>query len=125
MGWRDTQPGKFVLVQFHTKSNTRKNNAYHYVCTVQSNDEEDGEVVVQGFKLINGEGNEFIVTKKTCVTFQDILQLLEEPITVPRNPMIISLKKLLVYLKNVKTSVFKSRTKGFNFFCIFKMPNKF
>lgn len=87
--WKDIKPGKFVLVKFEAAGS---NKIYKYVCSVQNKDEDDGEVVIQGLRLKNDKGNEFVVQDEkdiSSVPFSDILQVLEEPKIVLKNRLLI------------------------------------
>lgn len=83
--WKDLQPGNFILVKFHSTGKTR--NTYRYACIVQGKDDDDGEVFVQGLKLLNAKSNEFIVNDKdlSSVKYEDIVQNLDEPTIVLKN----------------------------------------
>lgn len=98
--WKDIQSGKFVLVQFSSASGKLK---FRYVCSVLKTDEEDGEVTVQGLKLMNKNGDEFAITDENDVSnvpFEDILQILDEPKIVER-------KRLILYKFSSAVDVFE------------------
>lgn len=83
--WKDLQPGNYILVKFRSTGKPRK--SYRYACIVQGKDDDDGEVFVQGLKLLNAKSNEFIVNDKdlSSVKYEDIVQNLDEPTIVLKN----------------------------------------
>lgn len=98
--WKDILSGKFVLVNFSSASGKIE---YRYVCSVLKKDEDDGEVTVQGLKLMNDDGTEFSNIDESDVSnvpFENIIEILEEPKIVLR-------KRLLLYKFDRAVDVFE------------------
>lgn len=98
--WNDIQSGTFVLVQFASESG---NLIYRYVCSILKKDEDDGEVTVQGLRLMNSDGNEFSnVDDKDVsnVPFEAILEVLEDP-------QIVLKKRKIIYKFNREINVYE------------------
>lgn len=77
--WNELKPGLFVLVEF--KGGQRNAIHYNYVCCIQSIDQEDGDIVVQGFERLNSVSTEFIQKPNDVsnITFEMIKAVLPDP----------------------------------------------
>lgn len=83
--WNSIKQDAFILVSFQNESGRKgpkMPTEFTYVCTVISKDEDDGEVLVQGLRLFNDEGTEFIVQDDNDVSYvslDSIKQILPQP----------------------------------------------
>lgn len=79
--WNELKPGLFVLVDF--TGGQRNKVHYKYVCCIQNinQDEEDADIVVQGFERFNSPSTDFVEKPNdVCtITFEMIKAILPEP----------------------------------------------
>ncbi|CAI6353486.1 unnamed protein product [Macrosiphum euphorbiae] len=65
--WKDIKVGKFLLVNFI--GGYRKKTLFKYVCLVQSVDDDDGDVIVQGLKQEDCIGTQFSINDGEMSTY--------------------------------------------------------
>lgn len=77
--WKSIKAGKFLLVNF--LGGLRNKTQFKYVCLVQSVDDDDGDVVIQGPKKINSIGTEFSINDgDMCTITTEIIEaILPDP----------------------------------------------
>lgn len=92
--WIGIQPGVFLLVKIN--STGKSANKYRYVCIVQSKDDEDGEIIVQGLRVSDESGTEFVVQEGDI--FVTTIDYVDEKLPEPK----------LIYKKRVLTYKFKN-----------------
>lgn len=87
--WVNIQPGKFILVKFSSAGKS-KASVYRYVCNVLAKDDEDGEIRIQGMRLKNDEGTEFVEQEDdvSCVPLESVIAVLPEPKIIWKNRLI-------------------------------------
>lgn len=87
--WSDIKPGIFLLVKF---VGGRKQTVFKYVCCVCDVNQDDDEIIVQGFKKSDVLGTQFLFKEndKSTINYDMICAILP-------NPEIVDKTRKLVY----------------------------
>lgn len=85
INWIDIKEGAFVLVKVCSATKTSTN--YKYLCIVQKKDEDDGEITVQGLRVTNKFGTEFVVKENDIfnINIDSIIEILTDSKLVLKN----------------------------------------
>lgn len=77
--WNSLIPGKFVLVDF--LGGSRNKNHYKYVCCIREKNDEDGDIIVQGYRRHDRASTEFIYQDNdiSTISLQMVEAILPDP----------------------------------------------
>jgi len=81
--WSLIQPGVYILVDF--LGGPRNKHHYKYICCVVSVDDDDGEIIVNGMKKENEEGDEFSIVDNGMSTID--IEMIQAILPVPTMTM--------------------------------------
>jgi len=93
--WKSIKAGKFLLVNF--LGGLGNKTQFKYVCLVQSVDDDDGDVVIQGLKKIDSIGTEFLINDgDMCTITAELIEVI-----LPDPNMIMKGRKVVYKFKGL------------------------